>query len=286
MWLFNNKYNIEIDPNLLDELKDYVEVENIKSTIENLIKNYIEQKKPAMSANQEKVARNLKNWLRRENSEYRKIICSFFETQDSDGRVLKGKMHEYCEKNECTHFVTYFSQLTNSTIQQGKIFEENKYGYVNLADDVKDMIVDFYKQVSDKDINYSAQNVNLDKESEDIHSKSSDDIEKPEAIALLRQKNYTVHSCVTFASTNARTGQFWANANPEYIKHDWSFILNDKKKRKLYLLEISKNTFRSGDIPVREDNGRLDIRLDPNTLINTAPDKTDFRPYKIAEISY
>ena len=33
MWLFNNKYNIEIDPNLLDELKDYVEVENIKSTI-------------------------------------------------------------------------------------------------------------------------------------------------------------------------------------------------------------------------------------------------------------
>ena len=136
-------YNIKIDSNLLDELKDYVEAENIKSTIENLIKNYIEQKKPAMSANQEKVARNLKNWLRRENSEYRKIICSFFETQDSDGRVLKGKMHEYCEKNECTHFVTYFSQLTNSTIQQGKIFEENKYGYVNLADDVKDMIVDF-----------------------------------------------------------------------------------------------------------------------------------------------
>ena len=286
MWLFNNKYNIEIDPNLLDELKDYVEVENIKSTIENLIKNYIEQKKPAMSANQEKVARNLKNWLRRENSEYRKIICSFFETQDSDGRVLKGKMHEYCEKNECTHFVTYFSQLTNSTIQQGKIFEENKYGYVNLADDVKDMIVDFYKHVSDKDMNYSAKNVNnLDKECEDIHSKSSDDMGKSDAIALLRQKNYTVHSCVTFASTNARTGQFWANPNPEFLKQDWSFILNDIKKRKLYLLEISKNTFRSGDIPVR-DNGRLHIVLDPNTLINTAPDKTDFRPYKIAEISY
>ena len=158
MWLFNNKYNIEIDPNLLDELKDYVEVENIKSTIENLIKNYIEQKKPAISANQEKVARNLKNWLRRENSEYRKIICSFFETQDSDGRVLKGKMHEYCEKNECTHFVTYFSQLTNSTIQQGKIFEENKYGYVNLADDVKDMIVDFYKNVSNSNVNNSTKN--------------------------------------------------------------------------------------------------------------------------------
>lgn len=287
MWLFNNKYNIEIDPNLLDELKDYVEVENIKSTIENLIKNYIEQKKPAMSANQEKVARNLKNWLRRENSEYRKIICSFFETQDSDGRVLKGKMHEYCEKNECTHFVTYFSQLTNSTIQQGKIFEENKYGYVNLADDVKDMIVDFYKQVSDKDINYSAQNVNLDKESEDIHSKSSDDIEKPEAIALLRQKNYTVHSCVTFASTNARTGQFWANPNPEFLKQDWSFILNDKKKRKLYLLNIPKNTFKSENISLKSpDYELLDIRLDPHTLINTAPDKTNFAPHKIAEISY
>lgn len=287
MGLFN-KYNIEIDPNLLDELKDYVEAENIKSTIENLIKNYIEQKKPAMSANQEKVARNLKNWLRRENSEYRKIICSFFETQDSDGCVLKGKMHEYCEKNECTHFVTYFSQLTNSTIQQGKIFEENKYGYVNLADDVKDMIVDFYKHVSDKDMNYSAKNVNnLDKECEDIHSKSSDDMGKSDAIALLHQKNYTVHSCVTFASTNARTGQFWANPNPEFLKQDWSFILNDKKKRKLYLLNILKNTFKEGDISLKSPKFELlDIRLDPNTLINTAPDKTDFSPYKIAEISY
>lgn len=287
MGLFN-KYNIEIDPDLLDELKDYVEAENIKSTIENLIKNYIEQKKPAMSANQEKVARNLKNWLRRENSEYRKIICSFFETQDSDGCVLKGKMHEYCEKNECTHFVTYFSQLTNSTIQQGKIFEENKYGYVNLADDVKDMIVDFYKNVSNSNVNNSTKNANnLDKKCEDIHSKSSDDIEKPEAIALLRQKNYTVHSCVTFASTNARTGQFWANPNPEFIKQDWSFILNDKKKRKLYLLNILKNTFKEGDISLKSPKFELlDIRLDPNTLINTAPDKTDFSPYKIAEVGY
>ena len=56
-------------------------------------------------------------------------------------------------------------------------------------------------------------------------------------------------------------------------------------KRKLYLLEISKNTFRSGDIPVR-DNGRLHTVLDPNTLINTAPDQTNFASYKIAEVSY
>lgn len=287
MWLFNNKYNIEIDPNLLDELKDYVEVENIKSTIENLIKNYIEQKKPAMSANQEKVARNLKNWLRRENSEYRKIICSFFETQDSDGRVLKGKMHEYCEKNECTHFVTYFSQLTNSTIQQGKIFEENKYGYVNLADDVKDMIVDFYKHVSDKDMNYSAKNVNnLDKECEDIHSKSSDDMGKSDAIALLRQKNYQLHSCVTFASTNAGREEFWANPQVEFLKHDWSFILNDTKKRKLYLLNIPQNTFTSKDFPHRNKGTRLAIALDTTTLTNNLSDKTNFSPYKVAEISY
>ena len=280
-------YNIKIDSNLLDELKDYVEAENIKSTVEKLIKDYIEKKKPAMSANQEKVSRNLKNWLKKENSEYRKIICSFFEAQDRDGRVLKGKMHEYCEKNECTHFVTYFSQLTNSTIQQGKIFEENKYGYVNLADDVKDMIVDFYKNVSNSNVNNSTKNANnLDKKCEDIHSKSSDDIEKPEAIALLRQKNYTVHSCVTFASTNASTGHFWANANPEYIKHDWSFILNDKKKRKLYLLNIPKNTFKKGDIQLRKDRYALDISLDPESLINRLSDKTDFSPYKIAEVSY
>ena len=137
---------------------------------------------------QEKVSRNLKNWLKKENSEYRKIICSFFEAQDRDGRVLKGKMHEYCEKNECTHFVTYFSQLTNSTIQQGKIFEENKYGYVNLADDVKDMIVDFYKNVSNNNANNSAKNVNdLAEQSENVYSNSSDEMTKSKAIALLAQ---------------------------------------------------------------------------------------------------
>ena len=173
MWLFNNKYNIEIDPNLLDELKDYVEVENIKSTIEKLVRNYIKQQK---------------------------------STQKNEEAIEV----ETCNKNEMT---------------------------------------------------------------------------KKKAVALFSHENCELHSCVTFASTNKTTGQFWANPNPEYIKHDWSFILNDKKKRKLYLLEISKNTFRSGDIPVR-DNGRLHIVLDPNTLINTAPDKTDFRPYKIAEISY
>lgn len=285
MGLFN-KYNIEIDPNLLDELKDYVEAENIKSTVENLIKDYIKQQKPAMSANQEKVSRNLKNWLKKENSEYRKIICSFFETQDSDGRVLKGKMHEYCEKNECSHFVTYFSQLTNSTIQQGKIFEENKYGYVNLADDVKDMIVDFYKNVSNNNANNSAKNVNnLDKKCEDIHSKSSDDMEKSEAIALLRQKDYPVHSSVTFASTNASTGEFWANPNVKFLKCDWSFILNDIKNRKLYLLDIPKNTFDKTTLPLKTPD-LLQISLDSKTLISTYSDKTDFRPYKVTEVSY
>ena len=45
--------------------------------------------------------------------------------------------------------------------------------------------------------------------------------------------------------------------------------------------------FRGGDISLKSPKFELlDIRLDPNTLVNTAPDKTDFRPYKIAEISY
>ena len=285
MGLFN-KYNIEIDPNLLDELKKYVEAENIKSTVENLIKDYIEKKKPAMSANQEKVSRNLKNWLKKENSEYRKIICSFFEAQDSDGRVLKGKMHEYCEKNECSHFVTYFSQLTNSTIQQGKIFEENKYGYVNLADDVKDMIVDFYKNVSNNNANNSAKNVNdLAEQSENVYSNSSDEMTKSKAIALLFQKNYQLHSSVTFASTNVRTGEFWANPNVGFLKCDWSFILNDIKNRKLYLLDIPKNTFDKTALPLKTPD-LLQISLDPETLINRSSDKTDFSPYKIAEVSY
>ena len=117
MGLFN-KYNIEIDPNLLDELKDYVAAENIKSTIEKLVRNYIKQQK---------------------------------STKKNEVAIEA----ETCNKNEMT---------------------------------------------------------------------------KEKAVALFSYKNCELHSCVTFASTNKTTGQFWANPNPEYIKHDWSFILNDKKK--------------------------------------------------------
>lgn len=174
MGLFN-KYNIEIDPNLLDELKDYVAAENIKFTIEKLVRNYIKQQK---------------------------------STKKHEEAIEA----ETCNKNEMT---------------------------------------------------------------------------KKKAMALFSHKNYELHSCVTFASTNKTTGQFWANPNPEFLKQDWSFILNDKKKRKLYLLNIPKNTFKSENISLKSpDYELLDIRLNPHTLINTAPDKTNFAPHKIAEVGY
>lgn len=191
----------------------------------------------------------------------------------------KGKLQRYCEAKQVIHFTTYFSQLTSSSSPQGKFFEEDKYKEVRLEEDVKERIVDFYKEI------LMPQTHNMLEERYNICSDDSNSMDKDMAMALFSHKNYELHSSVTFASTNKTTGEFWANPNPEYIKQDWSFILNDKKKRKLYLLEISKNTFRSGDIPDR-DNGRLHIVLDPHTLINTAPDKTNFAPHKIAEISY
>ena len=109
---------------------------------------------------------------------------------------------------------------------------------------------------------------------------------KKKAVALFSHKNYDLHLCVTFASTNASREEFWANPNVEFLKHDWSFILNDTKKRKLYLLNIPKNTFTSKDFPHRNKGKMLAIALDTRTLINVLSDKTDFSPYKIAEVSY
>lgn len=110
---------------------------------------------------------------------------------------------------------------------------------------------------------------------------------KNKAKALLLQKKYDLNKKVTFSSSNSRNGVYWANPNPKFLHLDWSLILNDIKNRKLYLLNIPKNTFKSENISLKSpDYELLDIRLDPNTLINTAPDKTDFSPYKIAEVSY
>ena len=55
---FFYKSNVEIDSKLLNELKKYVSEKDIKSTVENLIKDYIKQQKPALSVNQEKVSKN------------------------------------------------------------------------------------------------------------------------------------------------------------------------------------------------------------------------------------
>ena len=53
----------------------------------------------------------------------------------------------------------------------------------------KDMIVKFYKKVSNKDIRYSAKNVNdLAEKSEDVYSNSSDEITKSKAIAFYLRK--------------------------------------------------------------------------------------------------
>ncbi len=110
---------------------------------------------------------------------------------------------------------------------------------------------------------------------------------KKKAVALLLQKKFDLNEKVTFSSSNRRNGVYWANPNPKFLHLDWSLILNDIKNRKLYLLNIPKNTFKSENISLKSpDYELLDIRLDPHTLINTAPDKTNFAPHKITEISY
>ena len=58
----------------------------------------------------------------------------------------------------------------------------------------------------------------------------------------------------------------------------------------LYLLEpflhcIPKNTFDKTKLPLKTPD-LLQISLDPETFISTYSDKTAFRPYKVAEISY
>ena len=73
------------------------------------------------------------------------------------------------------------------------------------------------------------------------------------AIRLFTNKGFTIAKNVTFASKNKSAYNYWANPNFDILNEDWSLILNDNKKQKLYLFNIPAKTISKIQLTPRAD---------------------------------
>lgn len=78
-------------------------------------------------------------------------------------------------------------------------------------------------------------------------------ITKNYAIRLFTNKGCSVARAVTFASKNKSAYNYWANPNFDILNEDWSLILNDNKKQKLYLFNIPAKTISKAQLTPRAD---------------------------------
>ncbi len=92
----------------------------------------------------------------------------------------------------------------------------------------------------------------------------------------------------TFASKNTTTYRYWSNPQVSVLKEDWTLILNDWVNRKLYLLEIPKNTIGKGMLGIRILNGKelLNIQIVDDEELTDKVSGYKFRPFVKDQVDY
>lgn len=176
--------------------------------------------------------------------------------------------------------MSIFSNNTNISIDKN-IFEELcKYVYPkDIKKTVETLITQYINSKKTSDVNILITNDFA--KADNISSKMT----KACARSLFQKKGYSLYNSCTFASTNAASGFYWANPNPEFLNYDWSLILHNPREHTLYLLNIPKNTFSIKDFYLR--SGAIpNLSINPSTLIDAGPGKVNFSSYIIAKINY
>lgn len=113
-------------------------------------------------------------------------------------------------------------------------------------------------------------------------------ISKKEAIGLFESKGQTVYSNVTFASKNRTAYNFWANPPIDFLKNNWSLILNDTLARRIYLFNIPAYSIHEGDLETRTDrNYLINLQIEYNDpMFTDSRSKYQFGKYLVDECSY
>lgn len=108
------------------------------------------------------------------------------------------------------------------------------------------------------------------------------------AINMFRAKGISLYGTISFSSKNRTTFNYWSNPSFDYLNEDWSLILNDWVNRKLFLLQIPRNSISCTELVGRNDQPNLiDLQIYEND-----PTYTDmrsgysFKRFLVDEIDY
>lgn len=292
MFFNKNEITVKIDKKLFDEVSKLEGNPNPSFVINLVIHKYLQRAQQevssipqssniqsgnnsiAYSENYYKVQKNLQTWLKKQ-SDYKSIIVTYFECKETFGDVNKEILEENCRSKGIKNFTTYFSQLSSTSSSQGQIFEKGRDRNLYVLDEVKGLITDFY--------NNTLNNTAVPDRSTNVAGEAG--MTKSTAIKLFLEKGCTISSCCTFASLNSVSSLYWANPNPDFLNNSWSLILNNKKTKQLYLLNIPANSFTIKDFNLKK-GVTPNLLINITDLIDTGPGKVNFSKYVIDKINY
>lgn len=294
MLFSKNEITVKIDKKLFNEVSKHRGNQNPSFVINLLMHEYLQSLQKELSSmpqsdnhqsvdnsvvyseNYYKVQKNLQTWLRKQ-SDYKTIIVTYFECQRKFGNVSKIILEKNCQSKDVKNFTTYFSQLSSASSSQGQIFEKGRDKNVYILNEVKNLVEDFYNNaLNDTVITIPDSDTNASEEVE---------MDKNTAIKLFLEKGCTISSCRTFASLNSVSSVYWANPNPDFLNNSWSLILNNKKTKQLYLLNIPANSFTIKDFNLKK-GVTPNLLINITDLIDTGPGKVNFSKYVIDKINY
>ena len=115
---------------------------------------------------------------------------------------------------------------------------------------------------------------------------------KGEVKAFLEGNNIKLPKFFSYAKLQEKKNVFWINPDVNFLKKEWTLILNNQHDRKIYILKVPANTFKcslnkeDGVLRIRPDRQiYLDLNINEKSFIDTGS-KLSFKEYISETINY
>ena len=128
-----------------------------------------------------------------------------------------------------------------------------------------------------------------------IPSKTDEEKElwvKSETFAFLKEQGIIVDRKASYAKLQEKKKSFWINPKTEFLKENWTIVLNNQVTKTLYVLKVPKNSFVCSlkndghSLVVRKDKPYyIDLNIDCISFIDTRS-KLSFVDYIVHTIKY
>ena len=160
--------------------------------------------------------------------------------------------------------------------------------------DVSDVINLLFKRIrKEKNVNFllakpMAEIENVEKCPAMIENNEQEKMTKSKAVALFRQNGQNLAGTITFASKNKSADNYWANPTFEVLNDHWNLILNDWKKREIYLFTIPAYSISANWLVCRADKPyQIDLQIMyGDRSFTDMRSKTSFAQFLVMSLEY